>query len=173
MVIFINIVLTIHSSYAAAVRAWSPHRSKMMQQAKEPSVWRVFMRYLPVLIICTFFTFPVFWMATTSLKNENDWFRIPPRLFPANDSLAANNWFLFAPTPQNLEFLLSVSIKPLNAVYDQETGQPKLNMATCPFDEAGNRIPDPARCEPLLERASQVLPPEQNEIGRIAVRPDQ
>jgi ABC-type glycerol-3-phosphate transport system permease component len=132
-------------------------------------VWRVFLRYLPVLIICAFFTFPVFWMATTSLKNENDWFRIPPRLFPADEGVAADRWYLFAPTPQNLEFLLSVSIKPLNVVYDAETGQPRLNMATCPLDEAGNRVADPARCEPLLERASQVLPPEQNEIGRVTL----
>jgi ABC-type glycerol-3-phosphate transport system permease component len=133
-----------------------------------PSVWRTFLRYLPVLIVCMFFTFPIFWMVTTSLKNSQDWFRIPPRLFPATESAAADNWYLFAPTTANLEFLLSVSIKPLNVVNDEETGEPRLNMATCPTDETtGERIPDPARCEPLLERASQVLPQGQIEIGRL------
>ena len=133
-----------------------------------PSVWRVLLRYLPVLIVCAFFTFPIFWMVTTSLKNSRDWFRIPPRLFPANESLAADNWYLFSPTDENLKFLLTVTIKPLNVVYDEETGQPKLNMATCPTDATtSERIADPARCQPLLERASQVLPQGQSEIGRL------
>jgi multiple sugar transport system permease protein len=133
-----------------------------------PSVWRTFWRYLPVLIICTLFTFPIFWMGTTSLKNSEDWFRIPPRLFPATENLAANNWYLFAPTTENLSFILSVSIKPINIILDEETAQPRLNMATCPTDPAaGDRIADPALCEPLLERASQVLPQGQSEIGRF------
>jgi ABC-type glycerol-3-phosphate transport system permease component len=121
-----------------------------------------------VLIVCMFFTFPIFWMVTTSLKNSQDWFRIPPRLFPGSEGAAADNWYLFAPTTTNLEFLLAVSIEPLNVVMDEEMGAPRLNMATCPTDETtGERIADPARCEPLLERASQVLPQGQIEIGRF------
>jgi len=138
-----------------------------MHRAAEPSVLRVIWRYLPVLVISTFFIFPVFWMATTSVKNEDDWFKIPPRLFPASESLAADHWFLFAPTTENLQFLLAVTIVPLQVVLNPDTGQPKLNMATCPFDDAGNRIADPARCEPQLQRASQVLPEGQIEIGRL------
>lgn len=135
---------------------------------REPDVLRTFLRYLPVLVITTLFTFPIFWMASTSLKNQNDWYRIPPRLIPGSESQAAENWYLFAPTGENLEFLLTMSLQPLNVVYDEETGQPKLNMATCPTDETtGERIPDPARCEPLLERASQVLPEGQIEVGRF------
>src|SRR5262245_48329971 len=118
-----------------------------MNRTKEPSIWRVFLRYLPVLIICTFFFFPVFWMVTTSLKNENDWFKIPPRLLPADDVQAGEHWYLFAPTTENLAYLLAVTVVPLQVVVDPNTGQPKLNMTTCPFDDQGNRIADPARCE--------------------------
>jgi|FLYN01.1.fsa_nt_gi ABC-type glycerol-3-phosphate transport system permease component len=134
---------------------------------REPDVWRAFLRYLPVLVISSLFVFPIFWMVTTSFKNRSDWFQIPPRFFPATPELADEHWYLFAPTMENLNFLLAVSINPLNVVYDEETGEPRLNMATCPFDEAGNRIADPARCEPLLERASQVLPEGQIEVGRF------
>jgi multiple sugar transport system permease protein len=138
-----------------------------MNRTKEPSVWRVFLRYLPVLMVCTFFFFPVFWMATTSVKNENDWFKIPPRLLPADEVQAAEHWYLFAPTSENLSYLLAVTVVPLQIVLDPNTNQPKLNMTTCPFDDAGNRIADPARCEPQLQRAGQVLPQGQIEIARL------
>jgi ABC-type glycerol-3-phosphate transport system permease component len=134
-----------------------------------PSVWRTILRYLPVLIVAWFFTFPIIWLVLTSFKSSTEWYQIPPSLLPANKNSAAQSDYLFEPTTENFDLILSVSFRELHVVYDEETGEPKLNMATCPYDDQGNRIADPNRCEPLLERASQVLPDDQKELHRFHI----
>jgi multiple sugar transport system permease protein len=131
---------------------------------RPPSVWRAFLRYLPVLIITSLFTFPIFWLVLTSFKGSDEWYRIPPSLLPSGEEAATSSDYQFVPTTANFELILSVSFRELHVVLDEETGEPRLNMATCPFDDEGNRIADPDQCAPLLERASQVLPQGQDEI---------